>query len=366
MASTVEMVATTKGWLRELSGPLRELNADSAASKLPAPESVRVLGIQEALMKGVDNLFRAAVTLPLVFTALILTAGCSASGSATAAPAAPAVGVVAGPADQNGGSPPDGELGKGATSQQPGASPAPDTQLIVYNGTLDLQVDAVSPVVDKADQLVAGLGGHIASSNTASKDDQDYATVTYRIPADKWDEALAELQTVGTKVLNQSTTSQDVTGQVVDLDARIANAQASETALQAIMDKATTIDDVLKVQSQLTTVRGDIESMEGQRDLLANRAALATLEVDFETVVTQTQTAKGGWDFGQVVDDALATLVRVGQGLVTLGVWLLIVVVPIAVPLLVILAIALYLRRRQARRQIGSNIAAPPTGASAV
>ena len=50
-----------------------------------------------------------------------------------------------------------------------------------------------------------------------------------------------------------------MTGQVVDLEARIRNLRASETALQGIAAKAIKISDVLEVQAQLTAVRGEIE-----------------------------------------------------------------------------------------------------------
>jgi hypothetical protein len=303
-----------------------------------------------------------------LLTALAVLCGgvliaCS-GGTAAPAPPQPASGVtlntVAGGVDAK---PGDGsQNGDSTNPPAPGASPASDQQLIVYTGTLDLQVTDLRAAVDQADQLVAGLGGHVSASDTTTKDDQQFATVTYRIPAEKWDEALAGLRAVGAKVLNETTKSEDVTGQVVDLDARIANAQASETALQAIMDRATTIQDVLDVQRELTSVRGDIESMTGQRDLLANRAALATLDVDFETQVAQSQVASTGWDLGQQVDGAVAALVRIGQGLVTLAIWALVVLVPIFVPLLIVLWIAIRLRRRWLR----THPRQAPTGTPAV
>ena len=88
-----------------------------------------------------------------------------------------------------------------------------------------------------------------------------------------------------------------MTAQVVDLDARIANLQASESALQAIMARATTIADVLKVQQELTGVRGDIESMIAQRDNLADQAAMGTLDVIFTVPVVAAAVARvaGTW-----------------------------------------------------------------------
>jgi hypothetical protein len=303
---------------------------------------------------------RVGAYVALALLAFGSIAACSSGAASTAAPA------VAGPVS-DGGKPADGGASNdetGGTSQQPSGSFAADQAMIVYSGTLDLEINDLRAAVDQANQLVAGLGGHVASSDTTTKDDVDYATVTYRIPAENWDEALAGLRAVGAKVLNETTKSEDVTGQVVDLDARIANARASETALQGIMDRATSIQDVLDVQRELTAVRGDIESMTAQRDQLANRATLATLAVTFETAVTQTQAVSGSWDLSQQIDDALSTLVRVGQGLVTVGIWLLIVVLPIAVPVLIVLALAVWLRRRWLRTHPRAEISGPPVGSS--
>ena len=167
------------------------------------------------------------------------------------------------------------------------------------------------------------------------------------------------LRTVGTRVLNESTESEDVTTQVVDIDARITNLRASEAALQEIMNRAGTIDDVLEVQRELTTVRSDIERLTAERDLLATRAALATLQVTFGVPVVATSVATGGWDLSDEIDNALATLVRVGQSLTSLAIWVLIVVLPVLLPL----ALLAYLSWRLRRRWVATH---PPEPALAV
>jgi hypothetical protein len=311
--------------------------------------------------------------LVLAAIALVILAACSSTGSATAAPPAPGEGLgsVSGPVSDAGN--PTGDQGSGqdnggggSSPNQPAASPGV-APFIVYTGTMDLQVTDVRSAVDQGDQLIAGIGGHVGQSDMSKKGDQDYATVTYRIPAEQWDAGLAGLRGLGDKVLDESVKSEDVTGQVVDLDARIANAKASELALQGIMAQASSIPDVLTVQTQLTQVRGDIESMTGQRDVLANQAAYATLTVTFETAAPpQVQTVQTGWQFGQVVDDALAAIVKVGQGVVTLAVWMVIVILPIAIPLLLVLGLAVYLRRRWLRNHPRPDMTAPSTGASAM
>jgi hypothetical protein len=93
-------------------------------------------------------------------------------------------------------------------------------------------------------------------------------------------------------------------------------------------------------------VRGEIERLTAERDTLADRAALGTLSVTFEVTVGAASRASEGWDLGREIDNALAALVRMGQGLTSLAIWLLIVVVPVLVPLIIVAYIALRLRRR--------------------
>jgi hypothetical protein len=103
---------------------------------------------------------------------------------------------------------------------------------------------------------------------------------------------------------------------------------------------------VLKVQSELTTVRGEIESLTAQRDMLAQRAALATLEVGYNVPITATTVASEGWDLGAEIDSAVAALVKLGQGALSLAVWLLIVFVPVVLPIVAVILLAVWLRRR--------------------
>ena len=244
-------------------------------------------------------------------------------------------------------------------SQDPNVQALVDGALIVYTGTMNLEVADLRAATDQATALIAGLGGHIAASNAQNTAGRQEASVTFRIPAQNWTAALNGLRALGQKVLSETTDAKDVTAEVVDLDARIANLRTSEAALQGIMARATTITDVLKVQDELTGVRGDIESMTAQRAHLADRAALGTLEVGFNVPVAASSIASGGWDLGREIDSALAALVRLGQGFASLAVWLLIVILPVLIPVGVILYVAIRIRRRVAARSAAQTPMTP-------
>jgi Domain of unknown function (DUF4349) len=264
------------------------------------------------------------------------------SAAASAAPAA------AGPSGSNGNSD-----GVGAV----------DDAKIVRTGTIELQVQEVPRAVSVARDAIRGMGGYIGASNTFNDGDQPVAEITYRIPVSRWEDALAALRSLNgmtTKVITEQTNAVEVTGQIVDLDARIRNLRASESALQTIAARAIKVSDVLEVQAQLTDVRGQIEQLTAQRVDLGNRADFATLTATFRVQVVAVEAAKKGWDPTVVVDEASASMVDLLQSLASAGIWFAIVWLPILVTLLVVGAIAVWILRRFGLLRRGTPPIYPP------
>jgi hypothetical protein len=311
----------------------------------------------------------------LLVTSVILLAGCSSAASSPASAAgAPEVGAVpaatAAPAAMAAPSSASRDSALGSLQNAADASghiatggaALPDVggPLIVRTGQLDLRVADLDAAVSAAERAVAAIGGYVAESQRSGDGDQASASVIFRVPAARWTDALVALRAVGTKVLGEQTSSQEVTAQVVDLGARLANLRVTETALQGIMDRATKIPDVLAVQAQLTDVRGQIEELTAEQQTLQNQAALATLTVTFAPppAVAVTQ-VREGWDPASEIDQASATLVGLGQGLAGAGIWLLIVGLPV---LLVVGVLGLigFLVIRHVRRGSPQSAALPP------
>jgi len=219
--------------------------------------------------------------------------------------------------------------------------------LIVRSGQLNLEVAVLDEALAAAERAVAAAGGYVAASQRQGEDEDASAMVTYRIPVDRWEAALAALRKIGVKVLSEQTGSEEVTSQVVDLGARLTNLRVTEAALQAIMAKATKIPDILEVQAQLTGVRQEIEQLTAQKRSLEERAAMATLSVGFSlppaVAVAQVQE---GWDPAREVDRAAATLVGLGQGVANAAIWFAIVLLPLALVLGLLVGVAWVVARR--------------------
>jgi Domain of unknown function (DUF4349) len=223
--------------------------------------------------------------------------------------------------------------------------------LIIRTGQLELEVADLDGAVAAARSRVIAVGGYVSSSEEHAGDDAT-ATVTFRIPADRWDDALAAVRGVAGDTRHLQVQTQAVTGQVVDLGARITNLRATEAALQAIMAQATKIPDVLEVQGKLTEVRGEIERLSAEKAHLEEQAAFGTLTVTFLLPLPPAvEEVRAGWDPAADADAAAGTLISFGQRMTSFGIWVAIVALPIGLVLLACVALVLVARRLIGRTQ---------------
>lgn len=291
--------------------------------------------------------------LPLV-TIVLLVSACA--GGSTSAPDATGGGdaIGAAPIAKPANLAPGGPASGGEVAYR-------DDARIIRTGSMTLEVSDVAAALRTARDAIVGLGGYVGASTTSSDADRPSAEITYRIPAERWEQALDTLRGLNgltTKVVTEHTEAVEVTGQVIDLEARIANLRASETALQAIAARATKISDVLEVQAKLTETRGQIETLAAQLKDLTDRSAYATLTVLFNVPLVAVEVAAKGWEPAVVVDEAAAAMVAVLQNLATVGIWFVIVWLPILLVLGVVTVIVVAIARRLGVGRRGSG--APP------
>jgi hypothetical protein len=231
-----------------------------------------------------------------------------------------------------------------------GAATLPEL-LIIRTGHIEIEVGDLAAAVASARTRVLAVGGYVSASDESASDEQASASAVYRIPANRWDEALEGIRGLASVIRGQQVETEAVTAQVVDLGARITNLQVSEAALQSIMGQATKIADVLAVQGELTTVRGEIERLVVEKALLEERAAYGTLTVVFSLPATPaTEEVRRGWDPAVDADRATGTLISVGQAVASSAIWLGIVGLPVAIVVLVVVALFWRVARFVARR----------------
>ena len=272
-----------------------------------------------------------AVSLAVLFLLAAVLAACGSQGDAMAPEEQAAADRDSGN-DEAGGAPaPASSAGGEATGGGPAGpdgNAAPIEQRIIKTGEVALEVDNVAVVLARVRGIADELGGYVGGSQAGTLDES--ATLTLRVPAARFDELLARLHEMeDVKVISESTNEQDVTREIIDLEARIRNLEASEESYRVLLDRAERIDDVLVVQSRLDEVRGQIEQLNGQLQTVEGQADLSTLTVTIIPRGEPIAAVQATWDPGVQLDGALATLVGMGQGILDALIWFVIVWMPI-------------------------------------
>lgn len=292
---------------------------------------------------------RAGALAALLVTIVFVLAACGSQAGIGDSGGDDAAGVASQLRDEQAAYSDGGQAATGGGPDSPEGFAAPIEQRIIKTGEVTLEVGSVAEVLGRVRALAAGLGGHVGSSQAGTL--VESASLTLRVPADRFDELLARLNELdGVEVISEWTTEDDVTREVVDLAARIGNLEASEATYRVLLERAERIDDVLAVQSRLDEVRGEIEQLEGQLQTIEGQADLSTLTVTLVPRGQPIAAANAAWDPGGQLESAFAALVGLAQGIGDALIWLAVVWLPVLLLLaligLVVLRGILEVRRR--------------------
>lgn len=168
----------------------------------------------------------------------------------------------------------------GGPRQPAAAAPAEATgapaqaRHVVHTATLHVRVDDVDDAAAQARGVAERFGGYVADESSES----DTANLTLRVATDRLGEALATLDGLG-EVTHREQQAKDVTEQVVDVETRITNQRASVERIRVLLDRATTVGEVVQIESELTKRQAELESLENRAAALAGQAELATVTV---------------------------------------------------------------------------------------
>lgn len=172
-----------------------------------------------------------------------------------------------------------GEAGMAAPTNAGGSMNVTDRK-IIKNGDLFIYVNDINYSLDGLKRTVGDLKGYVDSINISNNGgDQDEANVQIRVPVARFDDAMNSVKKLAAKVDSENVSTSDATAQYVELSARLKNLRSQETQLQKIMEKATSVQDVLSVANQLAINRGEIEVMQAQLNLLNSQIEMSTINV---------------------------------------------------------------------------------------
>ncbi|MBL9078457.1 MAG: DUF4349 domain-containing protein [Planctomycetes bacterium] len=165
----------------------------------------------------------------------------------------------------------------GVAMAEPGApTAAPEAErLLIVSGQVRVEVARPDEVADSFRAQVVAWGGHLQS--------QSDRTLVVRVPASRFEEAFQWVKSTG-RVLGEARQAQDVTEEYLDIGIRLENARRARERLLEVLQKATAVEDILKVEAELRRLTEEIERLEGRQKFLADQVALATLAATFESI----------------------------------------------------------------------------------
>lgn len=215
------------------------------------------------------------------------------------------------------------------TEAEQDLSPAPEASQrrpqLIKNASLQLLLTDVDEAISAiSDILRESQGDLIQLSDQANQSNEPRQVwIELRVPQGNLETVLEQLQALGT-VEQQSITAEDVSTQLVDLQARVRNLRNSEEALLEIMDRSGSVADVLEVARELSNVRETIERTDAQLTNLQNQVAYSTITLTLVSNVQLTPpTSPIGETLGATWATAIASMRSLSVGMLQLVLWLL-------------------------------------------
>lgn len=221
---------------------------------------------------------RAAVVGLLLAT--LALAGCSAGGDAGGDAAEPARAEAGAPEQAPDAGADDSAAGGGAVEESGGGAGVLDPgsgERQVVTATLDVAVEDVADTAAQVRRLALTAGGSVAAERSTGGE-SPRAEITVRVPVQDTSQVMADVAALGEEVA-RTTDSEVVETRLVDLESRTATQRAGVERIRALLEQAVTLEDVLRLEAELTRRQSELESVDAQRAALADMAAMSTLTV---------------------------------------------------------------------------------------
>ncbi|MEZ4465571.1 MAG: DUF4349 domain-containing protein [bacterium] len=156
----------------------------------------------------------------------------------------------------------------------------PEGRVLIRTARLTIEVPDETdfePTLDRIEKVAADLKGYVSSRGRESID--------VRIPAPQLDQALGQVGAFG-EVTYRDVRVQDVTAETLDLEVRIGNLKTLRGRLQALVEKADQVADLLALEKELARVSADLESLEARQRVIQRDVAYSALSISLEENVS--------------------------------------------------------------------------------
>ena len=173
----------------------------------------------------------------------------------------------------------DEASGEGDSSGQSQAFDIDTERMIVRTGDIRMVVEDIAITLEEITGITENSGGYVVSSNKWKEQERYVGVISIRVPTELFDETMRALRELAVEVVFDQTSSQDVTEEYIDLEAKLRNLEATEEQLLVIMQQAVEVEDILEVQRELTNTRDEIERTRGRMQYLEQTSETSYISV---------------------------------------------------------------------------------------
>jgi hypothetical protein len=172
------------------------------------------------------------------------------------------------------------EVDKDEVQAKPLPANAFASRKLIRSAEVSIELDRYDEGVRRAEEIADSLGGFVADArSTSAAGEKASGTLSLRVPADRFGEALRRVSALG-RVRARAIQTQDVSREYFDLETRVRVKRDAEARMREVLrNRPAKLADIVAAEQELTRIVEEIESMEGQRRFYDRQVALATVSV---------------------------------------------------------------------------------------
>ena len=285
--------------------------------------------------------------LALIFTALLilsLFAGCGTKASNDSA---------LGTANGNRGEITEGSTSESLSDSSKGGSNLPQGQKLVRKFWVEAETEDLDTLLTELENAISQASGYVEArqvyhgSPSASRRYRN-AEMTLRIPADKVDAFLEGISGMS-NIISSRETVDDITLTYVATQSRITALETEQTRLLELLAKAENMSDLLKIESQLTEVRAELESITSKLLVYDNQVNYGTIYLNISEVKEYTDTKEPETVWQRIGKGFTTNLKNLGNSIVEIFIWF-ISALPYLIPLGLITTLIIFLVKRKGKK----------------
>lgn len=191
-------------------------------------------------------------------------------------------------------------LNNGSFTADSSATSVTTNRKLIRKLHLEVETETYDELFANVQQMVAQCGGYVESmdANTRYGSTSRYATMVIRVPADQLDHFAADVAEAS-NVVYRSESTNDVTLSYVDMESRKTALLVEQERLMALLEQAGSLEEILQIETRLTEVRYELESIESQLRTYDNLVDYATVTLSISEVKVLTdveEEEKGFWE----------------------------------------------------------------------